>query len=272
MALQIRRGTTGERLAGFVPATGELIFDLDEKTLYVGDGVTVGGQPAGAAKHLGDIKDVNATFNSPQNISQIEIASGTLTVSFDSAHGLSPSDAITLISSSHPEITGNYTIATVPTTLTFTVTGFLSDIVATADSGSVTQEGYAHLSGAYLLYNATTGDWDVTEAPGADGSALVFNTSTRVWEATEYKVAQMKDVDLTTVPIANGDVLVYNSGNQTFAPGSAGSSIGRGDGGSFTVAQKHAFVFNVYGAGNFATGAVDSPTEVNSGLVDGGVF
>ena len=272
MALQVRRGTSGERLAGFVPATGELILDTSDNTLYIGDGVTVGGQPAGAAKYLGEIKDVNATFNGALNMSQVEVASGILTVTFLSAHGLAPGDEIILISSSHPEITGTYDIATVPTTTTFTVTGLISDFVATADSGSVTKTGYAHQSGAYMIYNAVTGEWDVIEAPGTNGSALVFNTTTRVWEATEYKLAQMKDVDITTTPIANGDVLVYNAGGNEFIPGSAGSSIGRGDGGSFTIPQKHAFVFNVYGAGDFATGGVDLPTEMNTGLVDGGVF
>jgi len=46
MALQIRRGTDAERLAlsGVnAPAPGELIYTLDTKKLYVGDGTTAGG-------------------------------------------------------------------------------------------------------------------------------------------------------------------------------------------------------------------------------------
>ena len=42
MALQIRRGTDAERL-GITPLAGELIYTTDTKKLYVGDGVTAGG-------------------------------------------------------------------------------------------------------------------------------------------------------------------------------------------------------------------------------------
>lgn len=42
MALQIRRGTDAERLA-ITPLAGELIYTTDTKKLYVGDGVTAGG-------------------------------------------------------------------------------------------------------------------------------------------------------------------------------------------------------------------------------------
>ena len=46
MALQIRRGTDAERLAlsgANAPAIGELIYTIDTKKLYVGDGSTAGG-------------------------------------------------------------------------------------------------------------------------------------------------------------------------------------------------------------------------------------
>jgi len=39
---QIKRGTTTKRLL-FLPENGELIFDLETKTLYIGDGETLGG-------------------------------------------------------------------------------------------------------------------------------------------------------------------------------------------------------------------------------------
>jgi hypothetical protein len=42
MALQIRRGTDAER-QGITPLAGELIYTTDTKKLYVGDGVTAGG-------------------------------------------------------------------------------------------------------------------------------------------------------------------------------------------------------------------------------------
>jgi hypothetical protein len=42
MALQVRRGTNAERLQ-ITPAEGELIYTVDTKQLYVGDGTTAGG-------------------------------------------------------------------------------------------------------------------------------------------------------------------------------------------------------------------------------------
>lgn len=42
MALQIRRGTDAER-QGITPLAGELIYTTDTKKLYVGDGITAGG-------------------------------------------------------------------------------------------------------------------------------------------------------------------------------------------------------------------------------------
>ena len=43
MALQIRRGPTGDR-TGVTFLSGELAFDTDQKKLYVGDGTTPDGR------------------------------------------------------------------------------------------------------------------------------------------------------------------------------------------------------------------------------------
>jgi len=42
MALRLRRGTDAERLT-IIPQEGELIYTIDTKELYAGDGTTVGG-------------------------------------------------------------------------------------------------------------------------------------------------------------------------------------------------------------------------------------
>jgi len=42
MPLRLRRGTNAERL-GFTPSEGELIYVIDSKRIYVGDGTTTGG-------------------------------------------------------------------------------------------------------------------------------------------------------------------------------------------------------------------------------------
>lgn len=43
MALRLKRGTTSE-LAGYTPLEGELVYDTDTKSLYVGDGSLAGGK------------------------------------------------------------------------------------------------------------------------------------------------------------------------------------------------------------------------------------
>jgi hypothetical protein len=43
MALRLRRGTTAE-LALLTPLNGELVYDVSTKSLYIGDGTTVGGK------------------------------------------------------------------------------------------------------------------------------------------------------------------------------------------------------------------------------------
>lgn len=48
MSLKIKRGTNSQRLS-IVPDEGELVYTLDTKKLYVGDGVTSGGNSVSAA-------------------------------------------------------------------------------------------------------------------------------------------------------------------------------------------------------------------------------
>lgn len=56
MALQIRRGPTADRMA-FTPVVGELIFDTSTNSLYIGNGSTVGGLPAGTL-NMEDVQDI----------------------------------------------------------------------------------------------------------------------------------------------------------------------------------------------------------------------
>lgn len=55
MPLQIRRGPTADRVA-FTPVEGELIFDTQSKSLYIGDGSTAGGIAA-AGLTAADVRD-----------------------------------------------------------------------------------------------------------------------------------------------------------------------------------------------------------------------
>jgi hypothetical protein len=43
MALRLKRGTTAERLT-YTPLNGELVYDIDQKAIYIGDGALAGGK------------------------------------------------------------------------------------------------------------------------------------------------------------------------------------------------------------------------------------
>ena len=60
MALQIRRGPTADRMS-FTPAVGELIYDTTTSSLYIGNGATVGGLPAGTLVPE-DVQDIASTM------------------------------------------------------------------------------------------------------------------------------------------------------------------------------------------------------------------
>lgn len=60
MALQVKRGTTAERLS-YTPLVGELIFDTTTKALYVGDGAASGGIAASALTYE-DVQDYAAAL------------------------------------------------------------------------------------------------------------------------------------------------------------------------------------------------------------------
>lgn len=75
MALRLRRGTDAERLL-ITPLEGELIYTTDEKKLYVGDGITLGGIPVDTGgggladlsqSSINDLADVNADSSTPNN-------------------------------------------------------------------------------------------------------------------------------------------------------------------------------------------------------------
>ena len=69
MALRLRRGTDAERTL-ITPLEGELLYVTDTKRLYIGDGITPGGNAVLDATNtgitLGNIADVNLTDDSTQ--------------------------------------------------------------------------------------------------------------------------------------------------------------------------------------------------------------
>lgn len=60
MALQIRRGPTADRMS-YTPVVGELIWDTTTNSLYIGNGSTAGGLPAGTLV-TEDVQDIAASM------------------------------------------------------------------------------------------------------------------------------------------------------------------------------------------------------------------
>lgn len=60
MALQIRRGPTADRMS-YTPVVGELIWDTSTNSLYIGNGTTAGGLPAGTLV-TEDVQDIASSM------------------------------------------------------------------------------------------------------------------------------------------------------------------------------------------------------------------
>ena len=88
-------------------------------------------------------------------------------------------------------------------------------------------------------------------------------------------IDEIGDVDTSTVAPTDGQALVWDNTAQQWEPGSVAASSGRGDGGDFdTGTVDSAYVFGVYGGGDFSTGSNDLPAELLGGDEgpDGGSF
>lgn len=81
MALQLRRYQNSERIV-FVPAEGEPVYDLTEKRLYIGDGVTPGGNGVSGSSDS-SIKQIVADLVTGGNKENISIAVNSSTGNID---------------------------------------------------------------------------------------------------------------------------------------------------------------------------------------------
>jgi hypothetical protein len=116
MALQIRRGPTADRMS-YTPVVGELIWDTTTNSLYIGNGTTAGGLPAGTLTTQ-DVREVASSM---------------------------------LVNGTHQNITFTYNNTTGRINSTFNLSSFDGTITAAGFIGS----HYANDS--TLLLNALTG-------------------------------------------------------------------------------------------------------------------
>jgi hypothetical protein len=83
----VLRGTTAQRLA-FTPLSGELVWDIEEPGMYVGDGSTLGGIPLSNLTNeqiqdiigalIGDSSTIDVTYDDAGNVLTMEVITSAL--------------------------------------------------------------------------------------------------------------------------------------------------------------------------------------------------
>lgn len=188
MALQFRRGTSTERGdANFVPDLAEPIYETDTNKLYIGDGVTSGGNQVGLISKLEDIGDVVISSETVFNPNFYSITSEVVTIQFPANHTIPNGAEILIANASESTLNGTY----VATNLN-------------ANSLTIPKTGAADIGSTALTANIT----QVVET----GSSLRWNNLASTWEDYLPALDSLSDVDLTT-PATNGQILSFDGTN-----------------------------------------------------------
>jgi len=109
MALRLRRGTQAERDdAGFIPDSGEPVWTIDTKRLYVGDGTTPGGNLI-TASGGGSITGITDTTTGPVLALSDLAATFSVDIEMDAAADITLSATSQLNGSGQISLTGNIT-------------------------------------------------------------------------------------------------------------------------------------------------------------------
>lgn len=203
-SILLRRGPTTDRVA-FVPLDGEIIYDSDLKSIYIGDGVTYGGNSVGTVP--------GSMSNSFANI----LVSGQGTLSADSY-----SDNLTLIAGT------GITLSTDPLTDSITITSSISG--ATYSISAETETGGANLR---LTGSDSTTD-DIKFASGLGISVSRTDANTITVSGTTYgisaeTVAGGAYIRLTGSDSSIDNIRLASSGNVTISRTDANTITINGD-------------------------------------------
>ena len=129
---------------------------------------------SGSATKLYQYNGVNHinVSKSSRIISNIERTSNVVTVTTTTDHGYSVSDSVVVGATTNTGINGTFTVASVPTTTTFTYAQVGADIASVADSGRVYRD----------TYNAS--QWRFTQF-GPNVLAVDNNSKVQYWEVNQ---------------------------------------------------------------------------------------
>jgi len=228
MALQLRRGTNGQRLT-ITPAQGELVYAIDTKLVYVGDGTTAGGTLVGG------------TGGGSNGFATIAVATQSSVIADQSL------DTLTLATGTGLSITTNANTDTI----TFTNSGVTSAVAGTginvsSATGAVTISSNALLNivedttpqlGGNLDLNGfdiiSTTNRDININPDGIGriilnGSLEINQSGSIRKTGEFNISPTSFTSFGhNADLIDGNIyIVRNSYNSTFGYG-------------FTFAQHH---------------------------------
>jgi len=239
MALQIRRGPTADRQAKtFVE--GELVYDTQEKALYIGDGTTAGGKSAstytdiqsvnaiGAALDNGTHSNISFTYNDDTINATVALDGGLLNVADDASpqlgadldintHDITGTGNIDITgdvtaTTFHGELDGNAATVTdgVYTSQTFFIGTEEISVTRSSNAQTLTGVSVDGNAGTATKLFATANIQGVAFDGSADITVITEGTGVTV-SGTEISIGQAVDItsDVTfNDVIVNGDLTV----------------------------------------------------------------
>jgi hypothetical protein len=164
MALRLKRGTTAERLT-YTPLVGELVYDINLKAIYIGDGAIVGGKLLASGREI--IDDIVLNGNDITGTGNIDItgdidvagnihATGNITSDGTITLGNNNADAVEfkaeIISNIVPDVDETYDLGTSSKKWN---TVHANTIEATVVNGNTTGYHTGDITGSVFADNST---------------------------------------------------------------------------------------------------------------------
>jgi hypothetical protein len=179
MALQIRRGTAGQR-TGITPAEGELLYTTDTKLVYVGDGSTAGGNIISGGGGGDVVSDTTPQLGGDLDINGYKIVSssnGTIELDPDGTGNVILHGNLTIDTNGNLTKTGQLNIS--PTT----VTSFGNNTSLVDGNVFISRNSYS----------------------SAFGSGFTFAQHHATADAVNFAFYRTRGTGLSPLPIQNGD-------------------------------------------------------------------
>jgi hypothetical protein len=215
MPLRVRRGTNADRQT-ITPDQGELIYTIDTKRLYIGDGINAGGLPVTGDPFLGIDNIVEDT--SPELGGNLSLNSFTVngTGSINIQGGINAT-SLSLQSGEGTGLGSNL----IPTSNNAYILGnankrfknlYTTNINIDGEFNAVSVNADIVGDDSTILIDSATSRITTSalaQASATDGQVLKWNNGTSTWTASDQSLSLLSDVDATNPQ--NNQVLTWNS-------------------------------------------------------------